>query len=586
MHSRRFHLIMFVLAALLMLSQTACTLPPECDPESSDFDPDECQTVIGTILEILTELAFGDPPDDSPINVCPARLVCGFPDCTGPWQENGDMEQPPQFLERPLRWQGDLRETEVIACEGQQGLQLLATTPDGPGASTAAQVFQVFDYVSIIPDSLRSSMRRVRVQAGTLAFLVGSDDSRTFGVRIHAYAGDPSAFPQEGDPEQFLSAVPGLLAETFEPFTHTGGDKWEAARATLWLPDGTRYFVVFIEVHEEGENETTRNEFDQHFVDDVQVVIDRGNQPPRAVPDQTRTLENTPVAVLVLANDRDNTSELDPASVMIIQPPSMGTAVPQDNGRVVYTPNAGFVGTDTFSYRMADEEGERSNEAAVTITILEVNDPPTATDDAYVVPDGGLLIVPTPLGVLANDADPNDDVLTVVLVQDVDVGSLSLDAGGGFTYSAPANFTGTTFTYVADDGRGSISNEATVTLTAGSGYDLAITKTVDPEVVFFSNEATFTVVVTNHGPSMATGVEVTDLLDFGFTHLSQTTTQGTYTTDTGIWDVGELTSGQQATLTMIGLVHISLTNTATITGGLEDDTDSGNNEAQADVTTQ
>src|SRR5690606_30280751 len=122
-------------------------------------------------------------------------------------------------------------------------------------------------------------------------------------------------FPRAGDPEQFLSTVPGLLAATFETTTYVDGETWQPARADLWLPEGTDYFVVFVEVHEEGQNETMRDEFMDHYIDDVQVVIDVGNQPPLAVDDERTTPESTSVTIAVLLNDRDNTSYLDPASV-------------------------------------------------------------------------------------------------------------------------------------------------------------------------------------------------------------------------------------------------------------------------------
>ena len=68
-------------------------------------------------------------------------------------------------------------------------------------------------------------------------------------------------------------------------------------------------------------------------------------------------------------------------------------------------PDAGFSGTDTFTYTAKGSVGY-SNVATVTITVIAS----TATvlvDDTYTVPTNGSLIVAAP-GVLANDINPGD----------------------------------------------------------------------------------------------------------------------------------------------------------------------------------
>jgi VCBS repeat-containing protein len=76
----------------------------------------------------------------------------------------------------------------------------------------------------------------------------------------------------------------------------------------------------------------------------------------------------------------------------------------------------------------------------------------------YNVPSG-------PGGVLANDTDPEGQVLTAILVTGPSHGTLTLNADGTFTYTPAPNFNGTdTFTYMANDGSLD-SNVATVTIT-------------------------------------------------------------------------------------------------------------------------
>jgi len=66
-------------------------------------------------------------------------------------------------------------------------------------------------------------------------------------------------------------------------------------------------------------------------------------------------------------------------------------------------------------------------------------------------------------GLIANDSDPDGDVLAVVLVDDVANGSLTLNADGSLVDMPATNFFGTdSFTYEVTDGEAT-SNVATVT---------------------------------------------------------------------------------------------------------------------------
>jgi hypothetical protein len=56
-----------------------------------------------------------------------------------------------------------------------------------------------------------------------------------------------------------------------------------------------------------------------------------------------------------------------------VTPPVNGTAIPNGDGRVTYTPAAGFTGVDTFKYTVADSQGAVSNQATVTVTINAVS---------------------------------------------------------------------------------------------------------------------------------------------------------------------------------------------------------------------
>ncbi|MDI3484671.1 MAG: hypothetical protein PWQ74_1258 [Methanobacteriaceae archaeon] len=83
----------------------------------------------------------------------------------------------------------------------------------------------------------------------------------------------------------------------------------------------------------------------------------------------------------------------------------------------------------------------------------------------------------------------------------------------------------------------------------------------------------FTVIVENLGPDTAVNTRVIDLLPMGLQYVSSTATQGSYDPATGIWTIGDLTSGAVATLEIIARVivsDVSITNVATVTSGIYD----------------
>lgn len=92
-----------------------------------------------------------------------------------------------------------------------------------------------------------------------------------------------------------------------------------------------------------------------------------------AVPDVAGTLRNTPVEIVLIANDiiRGIVGNLNGLNKLeLLSNPPNGTVFYDDVlGKVTYTPNDGFCGTDTFSYQITDTAGLRST-AQVTVTIV------------------------------------------------------------------------------------------------------------------------------------------------------------------------------------------------------------------------
>ena len=80
--------------------------------------------------------------------------------------------------------------------------------------------------------------------------------------------------------------------------------------------------------------------------------------------------------------------------------------------------------------------------------------------------------------------------------------------------------------------------------------DVKVEKTSSTQSPKCGDSFTYTIKATNQGPAEAKAVQVTDALPSGVTYLSSSATQGTYNQSTGIWSVGNLANGANATLTI------------------------------------
>ena len=83
------------------------------------------------------------------------------------------------------------------------------------------------------------------------------------------------------------------------------------------------------------------------------------------------------------------------------------------------------------------------------------------------------------------------------------------------------------------------NNSASVTTTVNASADLSLALTGTPNPVLVGGNLTYTIVVTNDGPSEATGVVVTDVLP-AFVNVLSITTDGTFSNNNGVVTAGPL----------------------------------------------
>jgi hypothetical protein len=132
----------------------------------------------------------------------------------------------------------------------------------------------------------------------------------------------------------------------------------------------------------------------------------------------------------------------------------------EEDGRVSYANTTGALNDmalgDTvivnFDYDVTDTIDTVTS--SFSLNIAGENDRPDAGDDSYTINEDTTLTVAAP-GVLINDVDPDGDILTTTLVNNVSNGTLTLNTDGTFTYVPNTNFYGSdSFVYQIDDGNG------------------------------------------------------------------------------------------------------------------------------------
>ncbi len=143
----------------------------------------------------------------------------------------------------------------------------------------------------------------------------------------------------------------------------------------------------------------------------------------------------------VLLNDRNVACMHE---LLVQTPPQNGMLQLAQSGGFTYIPNPGFHGSDEFVYEMY-QVGGISSSARVYIQIFPANHPDPyiyAAPDSYSFTPGTPLHVPNS-GVLRNDQFPATYSPSVQLVSQPTIGNVSLNPGGGFTFT-PGNLSNAT----------------------------------------------------------------------------------------------------------------------------------------------
>ena len=225
------------------------------------------------------------------------------------------------------------------------------------------------------------------------------------------------------------------------------------------------------------DNVDKKDDFTDKVLTDGRVNINQAlgdkeedsNNAPVAKDDSAETAYETTVTVDVLANDSDEDG--DKLTIQSTTSPKNGT-VKNDNGKLVYTPNDGFSGEDTFEYTITDGEDEATAKVTVTVAEDNSNNAPVAKDDSATTPYETAVTV----DVLANDSDEDGDKLTIQSTTSPKNGTVKND-NGKLVYTPNDGFSGKdSFDYTISDGEDEATATVSVTVEEDDSNNVPVAK--------------------------------------------------------------------------------------------------------------
>jgi hypothetical protein len=287
------------------------------------------------------------------------------------------------------------------------------------------------------------------------------DDTASFAV---SYSGGPpqlsiNVTANDTDPEgQVLAAVPTAAVSD-----QGGAVSCERANCLYTPPDGFAGTDTFQYVADDGAGGISPP---------VTVTVTIAADLPPVANEDTATVHGTaPVVIPVFDNDTDDAADVrldgfdatSAAGGTVSCTSQSGTGI---NHGCTYRAPSGFVGTDTFTYRVTDATGGQNTDTATVTVTVTANADPVAHDDVFDRRNENCCdTAPYDLDVTRNDTDAEGDTL------EMPVAFLTSAAGADVVcadeiceYMPPATLVPTdSFEYTVADGHGG-SSTATVTV--------------------------------------------------------------------------------------------------------------------------
>ena len=232
------------------------------------------------------------------------------------------------------------------------------------------------------------------------------------------------------------------------------------------------------------------------FVCNNQYICDYttpANTAPLANNDAIAT--DTSVTVIIDVQNNDIDADSDSLTTTMFLGPNNGNALVLNNNSIQYTPNPGFIGTDTIIYIVCDNGSSPplcdptilcdTAMVIVIVTIPGVNTAPLANNDL----DTTVQDVPVIIDVQLNDMDPDGDTLTTTILSGPNNGTAIVLNGDSIQYTPNPGFVGTdTITYQVCD-NGPLCDQATLTINVIPAVGIDESIAVQNDMVFYPNPA-------------------------------------------------------------------------------------------------
>ncbi len=300
--------------------------------------------------------------------------------------------------------------------------------------------------------------------------------------------GETAAILKDAAPKLKSLETPTSLKEGISSDFETSAVHWDSSYpvAYQWILDGVTVSNastwtytppadtaasadIIVRIGKKNDGDANVNTDLVHHEFSYTLDIEQINDAPTLVASQSVNVTEDTVHnfFLTTGNDVDSPS----LSYITTSLPANGTltCVGTTND-CTYTPNADFVGVDTFTYKVNDGELD-STEATVTLNISNVNDRPViGADQSLTIAEDNTLAITLNQ---ATDVDNAQASLTYKIVSSTNNGTLSNCIttgayGNDLTcdYTPNTNFYGSdSFSYIANDGSLDSASVATVSLT-------------------------------------------------------------------------------------------------------------------------
>ncbi|TXD46292.1 tandem-95 repeat protein, partial [Polaribacter sp. IC073] len=236
----------------------------------------------------------------------------------------------------------------------------------------------------------------------------------------------------------------------------------------------------------------------------LDITVTPINDAPVAVADTNTLLEDSPLIVSaangLLKNDTD--TENDPLTVTQFTvggtsyPSGSTVTLPEgtlqinSDGSYTFTPTANYNGAvPQIAYTVSD--GTNTANATLELSVTAVNDAPVAVADTNTTSEDTPLNVSAANGILKNDSDTENDVLTVIALMvngspatvgdpiTLTEGTLQIASNGSYVFTPAVNFNGVVpqVTYTVSDGAATVTSTLDITVTPVNDAPVAVADT-------------------------------------------------------------------------------------------------------------